>query len=1849
MAEVCRERPNPEQSFHDVEQANPNPTMFPWQQSGQYLVDEDSRVQPIGGGVGQFSRPSDGGVSASRLMLPPPPAGSMQAGGSSGSTSRALPPPPPMTALPPPPATATPPRSATPPPRHQAPMEAAGLRALPAPPTAGSLRSDHDAQRDGQGAATGLLEMLDCGIVSCGGPERSSRERDEVVQQRSISLEDQSNRELRASSPSRDRQASPTMVKFAEAHSERSAQSREREPSTSTFASGNIMPSFSGKTLGAVMSVFAVLLCCVLLLVAWKRKPVLTQGAFAYTTAIPQNNTILLGRFQQAMMLTVRKVNVPEEKEKQNQTTSSDGLGYTYRQVEILYQERQEGEDVLSHSMLYEVLKIEESLRELPSWQRLCGEQVPVDHRSLCQPGDSMAAAYFAKRSVATDADLAKGVIASFAFDGTGILPVMSLDMFLNYLEARAPDNLKRWVPPKKNGNVDRSTVRSTFVFYLPNTAIDYWDQFVQDELDPLLWNLAMKADSQSREQQYHGPRLFYRIDGTVSREFERSAMIDFSLVVVAPALSAMATLVVTKRLVLALAVLIIAVGAPTLATLLSAELVLHYGAFSLAPESERYPEVNVLSFAAAFATAASCADLAIATQRAWSNMRIVWPWWLSELNLYLHNRQQRKREARRNREVRRLQDELDRLREEHQQARDQRRMIRQASLQVSDESDSDDSTVSVVSESSEDSRKPQPGLKQSTTLSSFGKSNSSASLGADRRKLFLSKKSGSAMDSTMNSKDNMRLNRMASIESWLTESGADEQITVKCGGCEQPCTAPEGTVMLKCPACGLVNQLPPSKDELEKEKENQETWLVRKVPRMKRLLRFYWYFAEACVPPLTTALMLLLFAVVGDGVTFIPEFSLPAGLGMFFAVTFGMALFPAAVELGEFLHEESEVSDAIDAFRNSCCHTCLVHECGGTSSWRQGLDTGVFRLTTLLEGRAFRTVTLIFSIVMAFTVILWDEAPRFSVAMPELFAEGHRMRDAAAAQMLFQERVTISSILETYPETAHQCLVTAGDSEDCSWSQCEVNPKIKVKAGECRCFTRMSKPREGDPCDAAARLWFTQDVANPAPPPEDFLESRFWPWLEDQVKVTLGAGKGASSEPKFAKRAFFVEMEDWESGTAFTNQQVSTALPAMRNLSMPLYENACLRALCFCGRHVCRLPENQDWKDMGTVSHRDPEPSRRLQPTEWSQEVVALPDERRSSWRTVGLPDASLQAAVVPQWSLPSRGHGRRLLYDFAAPLTQEVYITWGLELSVEPSLKAVPSNPDFNSVFQIENPWTQRNILSFCEGVAPDLEVVSMNCWPADFKRWLTGNRKRYPLRETEFYPEFLAFLETVSDDTNYNLFWVNMDGKIMATYLAFQVLKQDNDEKNAELLEAWESFLAFRNMVAAKTAGNATMISPLLVGSQELDALKQSVLLVVCIALAVPGGVTLCLTCSPGLMLLIVGALFLALLYLVVLVVGIGGRPVGALEAASLAAFMAYLVSPLLRVAQQYAFSPEGPGENPDELERKRREGLRSLKSTDDLGSAFRPRSHSIGEGESGAGGKGATPAPFQREVPLWDGAVQAERRARTAFALRTAGEAVLGGSLSMFLTGMALFASHMQAMSQVGVALLGCATTALPLTLGVLPIMLLLGAGPSMVKMKAFYELARDVFRSQERSGPANNIVQWKDGKLNLGNMMAPDIVQAEMMERPQILRSVSVIESKHSNMLPKSLAAKAQVVIGGAGHVLGGLGSVLGAGQALDVLDGSASRQAERRPAGGLSPEGERAAAVLGGYRNSWRGLAMCALRLRRRLFRDTEKEEESEEDDEEGPRIFTLDVQGATARPPFHVVLATQAGVSAAG
>lgn len=185
--------------------------------------------------------------------------------------------------------------------------------------------------------------------------------------------------------------------------------------------------------------------------------------------------------------------------------------------------------DAFDERALKEIRDFEVRLRNLPGWQRLCGEKTVESHRYKCDPGMSISAYAWPTLEMTEETDASAKAQHGFVmrFDGHGN-DHLAVPAMLAYLQSndKASHDLERYfptdyAPPSMNGlggTANPPSIRSTFSFAILLTTEagsasalkaglqgikDEYRQFIKEEVYPVLQDA--KDDLQHVRVYYYG------------------------------------------------------------------------------------------------------------------------------------------------------------------------------------------------------------------------------------------------------------------------------------------------------------------------------------------------------------------------------------------------------------------------------------------------------------------------------------------------------------------------------------------------------------------------------------------------------------------------------------------------------------------------------------------------------------------------------------------------------------------------------------------------------------------------------------------------------------------------------------------------------------------------------------------------------------------------------------------------------------------------------------------------------------------------------------------------------------------------------------------------------------------------------------------------------------------------------------------------------------------------------------------------------------------------------------------------------------------------------------------------
>lgn len=980
---------------------------------------------------------------------------------------------------------------------------------------------------------------------------------------------------------------------------------------------------------------------------------------------------------------------------------------------------------------------------------------------------------------------------------------------------------------------------------------------------------------------------------------------------------------------------------------------------------------------------------------------------------------------------------------------------------------------------------------------------------------------------------------------------------------------------------------------------------------------RNYWFLVHLLMPPVVSGGVFMIIASQTE-LLLLQEFAMHAGPGLLMSAFFAAVLYPPVIDLGDVLNDYTQHIRFFKSINTALQNHCLPLECGAIPEWRGLLRGPLEVFAVMLNGKPIRIIALLLSVAVIIGFAYSEFTSAFVATPPPLFPAGHRSREGPKVREIFGQMPRNLEAPENTLTSARKCTPEAFDNATCSWYKCEVDQKIMPEYGRCLCKHRWGasaltteppttttlvqttstvSPSSGSTtlpasitptgsCSAVARIAGVADY-------NAFPQGTFWKWAESALGMTLGDGNNQVLEPQ---QIGSIEMEDWRTGKMKVSSQFSIGLKLAAQ-DMPQIEDACVSLMCYCDVSPCDL--GVDWQSTGQVKYTDrtqttTEPDRRLQ-----QQAKSF-----------------LERRILPL-------SGAHLFYDYrrlagGSDATvdmnmQSIHIIWGLTKTDEIPFRTTNSELKFDKGFKMEDPWTQRSISGLCDGVAPDLLIVASQCWILDFKRWVTGNGELFPVASDLFYSRFFqwtvyrySYLEAASNvegggaggGWGYDYFWLAESGILTGTFATFKVAAPAAKlrKETKEFMTRWSAYIDKRNKIADAVDRNsaAWIASPLFAQSQTTEIVRASTYLAVGSMLGVACFMTMVLTCSLGITVAILTTLILALFTFGTFWTGVGNRDIGSMEIVSLSVFLSGLATSLIRVATAYAYARDRPHLPLDmmlqEAETAGGPVVKGDITAEELQEISKQHAYDMGEGE----------------ILMFPGAINNERQNRVATAMQRGGASALGLGGAAVIGGLALLPLEMEALGQVGLSIL-CMGFAVPPAIGLLSLLLLLGFGDSKARRKACNELGGYMW--SRLSGKIHH-----EGMGLLDGRSKDDKVKAGLHRRftkaaddPDLEHALSTtvvrLEPQVQPQLPQHKPHTVAAIMLGA---------------PVSFATGNAEMP--------------------------WK-------RMKKKKAQDQKDTKDSTDDvgSEAGPCILTLDVQGATAKPPYHIVMATRDVINVKG
>eukprot|EP00930_Biecheleria_cincta_P055794 TRINITY_DN42063_c0_g1_i1.p1 TRINITY_DN42063_c0_g1~~TRINITY_DN42063_c0_g1_i1.p1 ORF type:complete len:1507 (-),score=268.50 TRINITY_DN42063_c0_g1_i1:258-4292(-) len=722
-------------------------------------------------------------------------------------------------------------------------------------------------------------------------------------------------------------------------------------------------------------------------------------------------------------------------------------------------------------------------------------------------------------------------------------------------------------------------------------------------------------------------------------------------------------------------------------------------------------------------------------------------------------------------------------------------------------------------------------------------------------------------------------------------------------------------------PECVMVSML-------ATEQPNQ---IVFSEPKQKRafVTRTWRFFCEALSPTCGIAITLLTLST--PDLEMIGVFGRHAGCGLLLATPLAVLLVLPAVEFGDiiavWMHARRDESEWEPwEVLKLLMDYFMPYEFGIQSEWTVKLRVKVQRTARdILRMPLVRVLVPMFCFILLIILLPISHKPIYTAATPQLYVGGHRLYDMPLLFSKFQPLPEPAVAMKDRLEVATRCTPSAHDDVGCIWHHCEAGQTTAAQtaadaATQSQCKCWKQESNALNCHGSAARLWGLSSEQA-----STLLGSgSFWTWVAEQLRR-------AEFTDITYRKGLYLEVETWQTGLSSVEPGYSTYA------GTDSWQSSCLQVMCFCSDMQCEMNQTfADTKSFASFDYTSP----------------------LSGANSSKLRNTTANSSVLTALS------GRPALSQ-----NRSVFLTvaWGITISQEPLGTGLDDRGvTFNGI-ELDDLGAQRHLLAFCEGTPPNLVVLNRGCWPIEFRSWLEKQSLRYPVPKAQFYSSLRKFFEEQAISATWsslNLtahqgdigsgFWLTSDGKAQGLVLTFEV-PEDESEPGSGIpkdLTLWESYIGLRNGRSPSTLGNAwlapfstAVAKGLLATAATVDknAWTVSVHLVMwpslwmflmtwAVKLSVVAAVLniLCIMCHQR------------------AVVSLAMDEVGVLEIIGQISFMALISLALLRVSQQIVMAQDGPGKDPAHKKKRQTRHqkvhrLSALLAKDDEGEKH------VGEGE------------------------------------------------------------------------------------------------------------------------------------------------------------------------------------------------------------------------------------------------------------------------------------------------------------
>jgi hypothetical protein len=266
-------------------------------------------------------------------------------------------------------------------------------------------------------------------------------------------------------------------------------------------------------------------------------------------------------------------------------------------------------------------------------------------------------------------------------------------------------------------------------------------------------------------------------------------------------------------------------------------------------------------------------------------------------------------------------------------------------------------------------------------------------------------------------------------------------------------------------------------------------------------------------------------------------------------------------------------------------------------------------------------------------------------------------------------------------------------------------------------------------------------------------------------------------------------------------------------------------------------------------------------------------------------------------------------------AAKTVQIFIVWGVRPPESERLVGHTEDPEYwewDPNFRPQNPWAQRAMRSFCDGVVLHFDIESVHDWVYSFRIWLRQSGSRFPTRNFDAEHDRWKFV-TARDIRGYQ---AGDDAQVgtKVKALAISVMARFASSQAKEVLEykeKWDDYIAAWNKAAPLSANRAFHTSKAWTKADTELAMLWSTVETIVITMTSGFFCVLVFTCDISLSVIVVLLVLTIIVQLLFFIVVVMGWLVGPFEIISLIVFTGYALTFCLHIAHTYAeIEPDDP---------------------------------------------------------------------------------------------------------------------------------------------------------------------------------------------------------------------------------------------------------------------------------------------------------------------------------------------------